>query len=143
MSATCAKPPGLDRETDLGQVGADVGRLALADEAQGGAESEIARMDERLAEAFVGGFELEFAVARARDVDIGADAELVRARPRRRELGAEDDARTLFAAFVLLRLRRNGGERSGEDGQEKQVAAKRHTELLVVPHEIPRGGLGS
>jgi hypothetical protein len=72
---------GLDREADLGQVGADVGRLALADEAEGRAEGEIARMDERLAEAFVGRLIFERAFAGARDVDIGADAELVRARP--------------------------------------------------------------
>src|SRR3546814_14334991 len=44
-----------DGEADLGQVGADVGRLALADEAESGTKGEIARMDERLAEAFRSG----------------------------------------------------------------------------------------
>src|SRR3546814_4874190 len=60
-----------DGEADLGQVGADVGRLALADEAESGTKGEIARMDERLAEAFVGRFELKRALTSARDVDIG------------------------------------------------------------------------
>src|SRR3546814_9583386 len=56
---------GLDREADLGQVGPDVGRLALAAEAESGTKGEIARMDERLAEAFVGRFELKREIGRA------------------------------------------------------------------------------
>src|SRR3546814_2762000 len=62
-----------DDEPDLGQVGADVGRLALADEAESGAKGEIARMHERLAETFVGRFIFERAFAGARDVDIRSD----------------------------------------------------------------------
>src|SRR3546814_16875038 len=91
-----------DGEADLGQVGADVGRLALADEAESGTKGEIARMDERLAEAFVGRFELERALTSARDVDIGADAELVRTRPLWRQLRPEADARALFAVLAAF-----------------------------------------
>ena len=72
---------GLDRQADLGQVGADIRRLALADEAEGGTESEIARTEQRRAEAFVGGFEREFAVAGTRNIDLGADTIFVGARP--------------------------------------------------------------
>src|SRR3546814_794150 len=127
-----------DGEADLGQVGADVGRLALADEAESGTKGEIARMDERLAEAFVGRFELKRALTSARDVDIGADAELVRARPLRRQLRPQDNARALFAVLVaFLAVRRNGDSGERDEEQGGKLMAFGHAKSLLFRMKFP------
>src|SRR3546814_495599 len=129
-----------DDEPDLGQVGADVGRLALADEAESGAKGEIARMHERLAETFVGRFIFERAFAGARDVDIGADAEFVRTRPFWRQLRPEDDAGALFA---VLRVGRHRDHRERDDEQGGKLMAFGHAKSLLFRMKFPAAAFRS
>src|SRR3546814_9621110 len=96
------------------------------------------RMDERLAEAFVGRFELKRALTSARDVDIGADAELVRARPLRRQLRPQDNARALFAVLVaFLAVRRNGDSGERDEEQGGKLMALGHAKSLLFRMKFP------